>query len=155
MKRTSMIFLLIVVLALQSVLSLACAETHFYDKLYERGIERGDSVPSSGRSLPYTGSWNSVSYYTNTNYYFTGYSKLEISLDVQMNYYAATGRFRVYLIDLDNNSSSVCVLDSGTAQFSYSGTTTRNVDSSHRYYLKFSITDNTRSCWGDMSIDVG
>lgn len=151
MKKTAVVLMLIVVLVLQSVLPIAFA---YADTLYEQGDKRGDSVPSSSHSLPYTGSWNSVSNYTNSNYYFTGCTKFKISVDTRMNYSGSTGRFRVYLVDLDS-STSVCVLDSKTAQFSYANSTTRSVNSSHRYYLKFTISDNTRSCWGSMSIAKG
>lgn len=151
MKRFLSLFILTIVIMnclVFNVLS-ANAETNKRDILYD-GATRGNYAPTQQTSLPYQASWNSVVTYTYTNYYFKGYSSIDVTIDVVMNYSNSTGRFYVYLYD-KTAGSNTCILDSGSAASSYQGSTTVSLISSHSYYLKFSKTGN-RSCSGQIDI---
>lgn len=155
MKRKIAVFMLMVLCVMQLAVPFAQAETQemTYDFLYDQGYARGNSTPSKGTSLPYTASWNSVKNYTNTNYYFSGYGAIKVELFARMNYSGETGRFKVYLVDMTAGTTT-CIIDSQSAKFSYSCTRYYFPDSSHTFYLKFKITDNDTSCFGDMKISV-
>lgn len=129
----------------------ASAETVTRDFLYEQSA-RGNSAPTRQTSLPYTASWNSVTTYTYTNYYFTGYSRINVTLDVAMNYTGSEGRFYVYLCN-KTTGGRTCIIDSGSAMFSYEKSTSVSLNSSNSYYLEFRKT-GSRSCWGDIYISA-
>lgn len=155
MKKFLSAILLVSLLVMQFVLPVAnaSAETMTYDQLFEKMITRGNNVPSTPTSLPYTGSWNSVSNYTYTNYYFTGVSKIKVTLDVTMNY-EDTAQFKVYLCNKTDDTKSL-IIDSGSGKKSCNTSVTKSVKSSKKYYLEFRISGNKRSCSGSMKIEKG
>lgn len=155
MKKRIAVFMLMVLCVMQFAVPFAHAETQVmtYDFLQDQGYARGDSKPSKEGSLPYTASWNSVKNYTNTNKYFSGYGAIKVTLDTQMNYSGEKGRFRVYLVDMTDGSTT-CIIDSDSAMFSYKKTRYYFPDSGHSFYLKFTISGNSTSCFGSMRISV-
>ena len=154
MKKIMSILMLVVMLVVQCVAPIASAytESGTQEVLYDCGKERGNSTPSTPGSLPYTGSWNSVSNYTKSNYYFTGCSTYKLSLNVSMNTYGDTGRFKLYLVNLTDGSER-CVIDSSSEKTTYEASKSVSAVSTHKYYLRFEVSDNTSSCWGDMKIE--
>lgn len=153
MKKILSILMLAMMLVLQCVtpIATAYAETGTHEILYECSTERGNNVPTTKANLPYTGSWNSVVNYTNSNFYFTGSSTYKLSLNANMNKYGDTGRFKLYLVNITENSERL-ILDSGSEKTTYEASKTVSAISTHKYYMRFEVSGNSSSSWGDMRI---
>lgn len=155
MNKRFLLIMFLILCTMQFLIPVSYAEsaTVTYDFLYERGNARGNSAPTKETNLPYTANWNSVRSYTNTNYYFSGYTAVKVVLFARMNYSGESGRFKVYFVD-KTAGTSTCIIDSDTAKFSYSCTRYIFPESSHSWYLKFTISGNDTSCFGSMDITV-
>lgn len=122
--------------------------------MVEGSLTRGSSTPTSKGTLPYTGEWNSVIEYTNTNKYFTGYSTYKVTLDVWMNYANTPSTFKVYMVNKATGKKT-SVINSVTARQTYKTTSTIHVAAtSDNYYFRFEKS-GTRSCGGTLKIAKG
>ncbi len=116
------------------------------------GLLKGDYVPTREHNLPYCANWTKVYEYTYTNYYFSGESSYKLTLDAHMNTSTQKDRFKVYMIDLFDDSRT-CVFDTGSAVSDYTRTKTISANPTRHYYFSFvKVSNKGYSSYGTLIV---